>query len=408
MTENHKPKLSDKELLNYAIENGMIDVNIIKSQIEMKEYQDYLAKHDSRIWQSTDGNWYTYLPDKKRRLIKRKTKDNLENAIVDFYKSKEEEPYMEEVFDAWVTKKLEYGEIQRQSYDRYRNDYKLFFYGKRINEIKIKYITEDMLEDFVKSTIHDMKLTAKVWSRCRTLIYGIFKYAKKKGYTDISITHFMGDLELSRRIFQHKVRKSEEEVFTDEEVMKITEYVRAKKPSITELGVLLSFETGMRIGELAALQWCDVNGFLLSINKREIRYNDENGKSVIEVVENAKTEAGTREIILSQNAQRILKELRSANPFGEYIFMNDGKRIWANTFSKRLVAICKKVGIKPRTEHKARKTYATKLIDAGLNDRLITQQMGHTEIETTRKHYYFNNKTLDVSREMIENAIKYG
>lgn len=218
----------------------------------------------------------------------------------------------------------------------------------------------------------------------------------------------MGDLELSRRIFQHKVRKSEDEVFTDNEVIKITEYIRARIPSITELGVLLTFETGMRVGELASLQWSDVNGYLLSVNKREIRYKDENGKAVIEVVENAKTEAGTREIILSENAQRILKELRLRNPFGEYIFMNNGKRIWANTFSKRLVAICKQVGIKPRTEHKARKTYATKLLDAGLNDRLITQQMGHTEIETTKKHYYFNNKTLDDSRRMIENAIKYG
>lgn len=404
-----KPKfeLSDKELLNYAVENGIIDIDTIKIKIAMDEFKKYLKKHDSKVWQSTDGNWYTYLPkDGKRRLIKRKDKDNLEQLIVDYYKSVEYEPYMQEVFDQWINDKLRYGEIQKQSYDRYLTDFKRFFYGTKIYNIKFKYITEDVLEEFIKSTIHDKELTAKMWSGCRTLLNGMFKYAKKKGYTDISITSFMGDLDISKKAFKRRVFTDEESVFTDEEVKMIDAYINSRDPSIAGYGILLMFETGLRVGEISTIKWEDINDGILNINKREIHYK-ENGKYIYEVVDEAKTDAGTRKVILSKHAQALLKRIRLLNPFGEYVFMRNGTRIRGNYFSKRLTYICKIIEINPRSGHKARKTYATKLIDAGLNDNLIISQMGHTDIETTRKHYYFNNKTLEKSRPEIEKAVNY-
>jgi len=401
--------LSDKELLNYAIENGIIDVNTIKKRIEMEEYQKYLDKHDSRVWQSTDGNWYTYLPEKnKRRLIKRKHKEDLENLIVEYYKSAEKEPYLEDVFAEWINGKLKYGEIQKQTYDRYMTDFSRFLKHSRLNEVKFKFVSEEMLEDFIKSTIHDMELTSKAWSGCRTLLNGIFKYAKKRGYTTISITQFMGDLDLSKKSFKKRRFTDEESVFTDEEVRMINNYINGREPSIAGLGILLMFETGLRVGEISAIQWQDISDGLLTINKREIHYKDDTGKYIYEVVDDAKTDAGTRKVILSKNAQIILKRIRVLCPFGEYIFMRNGIRIRGNYFSKRLYYICKVIGITPRSGHKARKTYATKLIDAGLNDNLIISQMGHTDIETTRRHYYFNNQTLKESRPQIEQAIKYG
>ena len=50
-------------------------------------------------------------------------------------------------------------------------------------------------------------------------------------------------------------------------------------------------------------------------------------------------------------------------------------------------------------------TYATKLIDAGVPTKLITQQMGHKNISTTLGHYYYNNKTLETSKGLIYNAL---
>lgn len=404
--------LTEKELLNYAIENGIIDINTIQKQIEMNERYRYIEMHESKVWQSTDGNWYTYLPDIKskngRKLIKRKTETGLYDSIVEHYKGIENEPYIETVFDEWVSKKLSYGEIQKQSYDRYKTDFDRFFKDTRIANTKFRYITEEMLEDFIKSTIHDKELTSKSWSGCRTLLNGIFKYAKKKGYTDISITSFMGDLDISKKSFKKRVFTSEESVFTDNEVLMISEYIQKREPTIIELGVLLTFETGLRVGELSAIKWSDVDGYLLNINKREVHYRGDDGKYIYEIVDEAKTDAGTRKVILSENAQRLLKQIRTINPFGEYVFMKNGKRIRGACFTRRLLGVCKSLNITQRSEHKARKTYATKLLDAGLNDRLVISQMGHTQIETTRKHYYFNNKNIEQNKKQIEEAIKYG
>lgn len=72
---------------------------------------------------------------------------------------------------------------------------------------------------------------------------------------------------------------------------------------------------------------------------------------------------------------------------------------------KRLNCICRIVGIKPRPLHKARKTYATRLINAGVEDSLVQTQLRHADISTTRKFYYFDNRTAIEKSKAIERAI---
>ena len=401
----------ERELLHYAYENGMIDMDAIREQIEMNERIKYLEMHTNKIWQGADGKWYTYIPDNSRsdgrKKVKRTTEKALYDLIVQYYKKSEEVMRFKEVFDEWSQAKLGYGEIQKQTYDRYHSDYKRFFEGARIAEVKFDHITEDMLEDFVKSSIHDKKLTAKAWSGLRLIILGVFKYARKKGYTKISITNFMGDLDLSKKAFQKRTFKDKDSVFTDAEIDLIVDYVRNKEPSIINFGIILAFQTGLRIGELAALKWTDVNGNILTVNKTEIRYRGDDGKFVYEIRESAKTEAGNREVILSNSAAATLKRIKLMNPFGEFIFSKNGVRIKEKAFSVKIVKICKYVGIPPRSMHKARKTYATKLLNAGVDERLVINQLGHTDISTTKHFYYFNNKDEDDAKQQIEKALNY-
>lgn len=57
--------------------------------------------------------------------------------------------------------------------------------------------------------------------------------------------------------------------------------------------------------------------------------------------------------------------------------------------------------------HKARKTYATKLINGGVDESLIIKRMGHTSIDCTKNYYYFNNKNDEEAIKQIERAISY-
>lgn len=400
---------SENEMLQFALENGIIDIDTIQTQIEMNERKKYLNLHKNEIWKGKDGKYRTYLIDEEaksgRRQVVRKTKKEIENVIIKFYKSKNPEPTVEDIFLKWINRKLEYCEIQRQTYDRYTRDFESSF--EKIRHLKIRYISEDKLEEFIKTTIRDQNLTAKRWSNVRLILKGIFKYAKKTGYTNISITEFMGDLELSRKIFKHKKRNDYENVFTDDEVKKIFEYVKNDTPNIVRYGILLTFYTGLRVGELVALTYADINMYerYINVNKTEVRYKGDDGKYVYEVRDSAKTDAGDRKVIIPEEALTIIKEIRKLNPFGRYIFTQNGKRVNTTIFDKSIRNLCKSVGIPIRSMHKIRKTYATKLINAGVSDRLIIDQMGHTDISTTRMYYYYNNFGKKEAEYQLKNAL---
>lgn len=401
--------MNDMEILNFAYENGMIDIGTIQHEIIMNERKRYIQSHKWKIWQGSNGKWYTYVPDSVsgKRLIKRSTRESLDDAIIDFYKRVDDEPYLKDIFYGWLNSKLEYGEILKQTYDRYETDYNRFFLDTDISKMKFSSISENVLEDYIKRTIRERKLTAKAWGNLRTIIQGMFKYAKKHGYTQISITQFMGDLDISNKVFTKRFFSDEESVFTDLEIQKITDYISGKEVSLINLGILLAFQTGLRAGELSALKYSDVQGNVLSVMRTEIRYKDpDTGAYIFDVRESTKGKDGSRKVILTDYALDIIRKIRKSNPFGEYLFMRNGTRIKEKAFTVKLYRICDNLNIQRRSLHKARKTYATKLINAGLDDKLIEKQMGHTDIRTTKGYYYYNNREFAEIKELLDLAIK--
>ena len=74
---------------------------------------------------------------------------------------------------------------------------------------------------------------------------------------------------------------------------------------------------------------------------------------------------------------------------------------------RKLMRCCEKAGVQYKSNHKIRKTYGTMLIDGGVDDSIVAEQMGHTDISTTRKYYYFSNKSEEKKREQIIRAMNY-
>lgn len=406
-------EISDRELLKYAIENGIIDRSTIQNNIEMNEKKKYLQMHDHNIWQGKDGKYYTYIPDEKakrgKRLIKRNTEEELNDAIVKQYKAVEEEPYVEDVYRMWIDRKMRLKEITRQTKDKYETNFKRFFKNNSngIAGRKIKYIDEDTLEEFIRVTIADLELTSKAYGDMRILINGIWKYAKKNGYTELSITNFLGDLDLSKRSFKRVHNDPRKKVFFTNEEKMVENYIM-DSPTIVSLGIALAFQTGLRAGEMAALRWQDISANYISISGTEIRYIGDDGKYVFERQELPKTDAGYRDVVITEDAAKIIRKIRSLNPFGEYVFMKNGNRVKGQAFTRRLYVICNNLGINQRSIHKARTTYSTKLLDAKVSDSVVVEQMGHTDIETTKRYYYKLNKDeKEIARE-IENAMRVG
>lgn len=389
----------DIEVLNYAISQGIIDITLINAQVKEMQKKECLCKHTNKVWQGSKGYWYTYIDgiDGKRKLIKKKELEDLEDYIVQC--TKNSKPTFEECFNAWSLGKLDRGEIQPQSYDRYQTDYKRFLeeFGKK----KIESINEDMLYDFILDTIHEKELTAKAWSGLRTLILGTFKYAKRKHYTNLSISEFFGDFDISRGVYKKRVFTDEESVFTDEEVKLIYKEIAKEPNNLLNLGVQLALETGLRSGEIATLEFKDLKDNVLTVSKTETRHLDENNNFIYEVRNSTKGKYDSRKVVLLPQTVALIKVIHQLNPDGKYLLEKDGKRIIAKCYSARLKRLCSHAGIRPRSMHKLRKTYVTKLANAGVPQKVICSQVGHTDFTTSNNHYWFNNQTVEQVTEML-------
>jgi len=394
----------DYGTIQLAIESGIIDFTTIQEQVEVMKKRAYLENHKYKIFKDSLGRWSTYLPatetNPERTQVRKKDKQELEEIIIKFYKDQEERHSVKNVFELWLQSKLDYGEITKQSYDKYTNLFIKLFNPIQLTDIG--KITEFQLEDFIKRTIKEQELTAKGWSDMRILINGIWKYAKKNKWTKISITCFMGDLEISRKAFKRTHKPDDEEVFTEDEVKRITEYIEKHK-TLVGLGVLLAMKTGMRCGEISTLKLSDVDfeQSIIHVQRTEIRYKLD-GKNVYDVRESTKGRDGERTVVVTGSAKDVLRQIRNLNPFGQYLFEHDGKRVLGKTFTRRLYDICDKLEIPKRSLHKCRKTYATTLINDNVDLAVVAKQLGHAQTETTIRNYYKNNKSADEIRVMLD------
>ena len=385
----------------------MIDLSRVQNEIEMKKKEYYLSQHPYAIWQGKNGKWFTRFPDdeKGRVLKKRNSEEDIKELIVEFYKAKEQEPFFKDVFYDWVNEKLELNEICKGTYDRYTNDYKRFFSGSDLENTKINRISEDELDIFIRKTIVDKNLTQKAYSNFRTLILGVFKHAKKRKYTLISISSFMKDLELSRNVFRKNIKNKEAQIFLEDEIPLVTTYLK-ENGSILNLGLLLAFQTGIRTGELSALKFSDVNGKTVHIQRQEIKFkNPDNNKCVHEIKEFPKSDAGNRYIIITNSAIETINRVRKLNPNGEFMFEVNGKRILTNSYNDGIARVCKALKITRKSMHKIRRTYGTTLLDNDVDESVIMEQMGHSDISTTKKFYYYSNKNQKSKEAQIEKAI---
>lgn len=367
-----------------------------------------LSLHENKIWKANDGvSWCTYINEgEKRRLIRKRDLDTLETEVAEIVKDRLI-PTCEECFQMWIDEKMEYREICNGTRDRYYNDYVRFIKGSMLNDMAISEIDTYILRKFLKDSVREYELTAKAYGGLRTLIMGIFKWAKNERFTDFSITQFFNDLDMGKNSFARSPKKKQ--VFYESEMKRIIEYINTHK-TVGRLGVLLALQTGMREGELSALRFSDIEGNVIHVRCQEVKYkSEESGKLVHEIVERTKTEAGERDIIITPKTMETIEEIRKLVPKAEFLMTNPltNKKMWTNSYNHAIYDMCDALGMERLSMHKCRKTYATILLRKGTDETLVQNQLGHSDITTTRKYYQFCDLDHENRVEQIQNAINF-
>ena len=207
-----------------------------------------------------------------------------------------------------------------------------------------------------------------------------------------SISQTINDMELPKKAFHKVIKEDDEEVFSDDEIELLLQQIM-QQPDILNLGIVLMFCTGVRVGELVAIKWDDIVDNTIKIHRTEVSYKDNNGINVYEIRDYPKTEAGVRTVFIPNEFSSIIRRIKLLSGNHEYVFWKDGHAIKAMQIRKRLYYICKKCNIKKKSPHKLRKTYVSILLDNGVDKRLVQDVVGHAQISTSERNYHRNRKS---------------
>ena len=179
---------------------------------------------------------------------------------------------------------------------------------------------------------------------------------------------------------------------------------RVKVYELAPLALLFQFETGLRIGEVCAVRYEDIETSNYIHVQRMLR------RDTNEVVEHPKTQCSDRKVYLTQTAKHLIslakerQESLTVNSNG-YIFSINNLPPTERSIATLYVKYCKKLGIVPKSSHKSRKTYISTLIDGQVNINTIREMVGHADERTTLNNYTFDTKTEEEKIKAIENAL---
>lgn len=184
-----------------------------------------------------------------------------------------------------------------------------------------------------------------------------------------------------------------------QEQTKLENYI-LENNKIYYFGILLSLYTGLRLGEVLALKWqnIDIKNKLIYIDKSVGSISQNHKTSTIE--SSPKTQSSIREIPISKKLLDLMKVLRQHCSTDYVIVSHNGKQIQSMAYQKSFENLLKKLHIKHYGFHSLRHTFATRLLENGVDTKTISELLGHSSPTITLNRYVHTN--LQNKRKAME------
>lgn len=429
--ENHNISAERlKTLINTVICSKM-DIDEVLDNIETMSNQKILEQHPYAITENKDGRFSTYLTDEtkpnNRRKVVKATRELLEKEIIKFYKEREKENSIANIslrnfYPEWFAYKSLH--TSSSAYMRTIDElWKRYYINDPLVDRPLVELDEYTLDTWAHSLIRKHNLTKKQYYNMAIIIRQSLDLARKKGIVQ---SNAFNNFKIDYKLFKPVEKKPDEtQVFLIEEQLLIEQeayrdFEDSEKSAC--LAIPFAFQTGLRMSEIVALRWSDIDEeqeHCIHIQRMETKEYEQfpdgtwgNPKRV--VIDRTKTIQGNRNVYLTTTARSILAQIHSFNEkkgYGNdgYIFLNENGRVTAPSLNKRIRRYCRKVGISEKGMHKIRKTYISTLIDSeDININYIREQVGHADERTTYGNYCFNRKSKDLTAQSMEKALVHG
>lgn len=416
------------DLLNQGISRGIINIESVHKEIEMKKNEYYLSMHNYKIWEDKSGKWFTYLPDEskteKRRKVKKSSYEDLEKAIIAYYKSvevKEEQQSMtlRSIYPQWLAYKAAHTNASN-SISRYSSDWKKFYLtSPEIIDKPVNLLTITELDLWIHNLIKEHEMTKTCYYNMSMIIRQCMDYAVEQ--LGILEENTFRKVKIRTKILKKNVKKDDStQVFMVDETEIIFRSAlkdfQEHPQNTAPLAVALTFLTGLRRGEVVALKEEDISLNTLQVCRMEREtYNcsdleDIHYKSK-EIIDGAKTEAGIRNVPLIPLAVQIIDLVKAVNQkYGLYddgfLFLNSkSERMKSWQVKYRIEKYCDENEIKRKSFHKIRKTYISALLDSHISINEIRKACGHADERTTLSNYCYNRKNQLETHQQFNTAL---
>lgn len=204
------------------------------------------------------------------------------------------------------------------------------------------------------------------------------------------------------------VRESQHvEVLSKTHQKKVMNYIQ-EHFTFRNLGVYICLSSGMRIGEICALTWEDIdtdNGIIHVRKTIQRIYVIEDGKRRTELLlDTPKTKNSIREIPMSRDLLRMLKPFKKIVNPNFFVLTNDAKPTEPRTYRSYYKNLMKHLEIPEIKFHGLRHSFATRCIESNCDYKTVSVLLGHSNISTTLNLYVHPN--MEQKKKAIEQMFK--
>ena len=230
-------------------------------------------------------------------------------------------------------------------------------------------------------------------------IITVIQHSLKVAYGIGQISEYTAD-----KIKRPKAREKQVTCFTPIEQKQIEQAVlNGKKAKM--FGVVLCLYTGLRIGELLALEWGDIDfqKGIITVSKSCHDGKGDNGQFA-RITDTPKTETSEREIPFPKQLIPYLRNVKKDSNSVYVVASDSNKLISVRAYQRSFELFLKRLHISHKGFHSLRHTFATRALECGMDVKTLSEILGHKNANVTLNRYV--HSLMDHKKDMMNRVGK--
>jgi len=227
-----------------------------------------------------------------------------------------------------------------------------------------------------------------------TVIQGSMSTAYRLGYVSV--------YEMDK-VKRPKIQEKPIEAFTPSEQKQIEQAVLADKREKMK-GVIICLYTGLRIGELLALEWDDIDFSKSELKVTKTCHDGKNKDGKFgRITELPKTTNSRRTIAIPKQLLPLLREMKKKSKSN--LVISGDKPLFVRSYQRSFELLLNKLGIPRHGFHTLRHTFATRAIECGVDVKTLSETLGHKNASITLNRYV--HSFMDHKHSMMDKVGKF-